>query len=896
MLSSFVSRIRGLFGRGRLRQDVEEELAFHRTMLRERLEREGAEPVAAVAAERQRFGGASRWGERMVEQWQFEGVENFARDVGFAVRMLRKSPGFTAVAVLTLAIGIGANTAIFSVVNGLLFRDLPVPHPERLVMVNQVEDDEKEARANSCMPLFRSLQRHHASFSALYGFFGTEVQARGSDGNEKIPAMLVSGEFFQGMQVVPELGRALLPADDVPGGSPSGSAIVISDSFWTSWFNRDAKVIGRTLSLSGVPFTIVGVLPKTFTGPNPEGRPQIFLPMAMEPSINAPYSMTDGGFHSWWLYVGGRLKPGVTMEQVNAELRTTSRALVMDAQPDAGWLRDAEKNHLHFAVESGARGFTYLRKVFRKPLLAVFAMCGVMLLLACLNLASLLLARATARQHELATRRALGATRGRLLQQLMTESLLLCALGLAAGMVLSPLVSKLLLRMLFGRFQGSKLDVSLDLHLFLFACGVALIATLVTGLVPAFSATRRDPGAQLKDGIHATADRARTRRLLPRVLMAMEVALSLLLVTGAALLATSLLRLKNSGLGFDPNGLANISLEMSKQPLDGLPLTALYRQMSEGIAAIPGVQSVSFQSLVPLSHNTMSYTFPSVTGHDEMLDMNRVGPDYFKTMRTPVLMGREFAWADGSETGMKLILNQSAAAVLFPGRNAVGESVRNFGGKTRSQIVGVVGDLKYHDLREAPKPAGYFALTQSEEKKPSYSVLVRYAGSSAAMAAAARKVITRLAPDIPAPVFSTMGSDVDNSIATERMLAFLSVFFAGCALLVTGIGLYGTLAYATAQRTSEIGIRMALGAQRGQVLRMVFRQNLGVTVVGAVAGLAVAMGGAKVLASFLYGTTVRDPWVMVGSVLVLLAVSGAASLLPAVRAARIDPVVAIRMN
>lgn len=894
MLSSFISRLNALFGRRKLRQNIDDELAFHQAMLRDRLRSEGANPEDLDLAERRQFGKASRWAERLHEQWQFEPAENLFRDIGFALRVLRKAPAFTAVAILTLAIGIGANTAIFSVVNGLLFRDLLVPHPEQLVMLSQSADTYQSAYFGA--PLFRTLERHHPGSSTLFGFFNTRVQVRGNSGNERIDALLVSGDFFSGMQILPQLGRPLTPADDIPGGNPAGSAIVISDSFWTTWFARAPDVIGRSLTVSGVPFTIVGVTPKTFTGPVVTSRPQIYVPMALEPAIDAPYSMTDGGFNSSWLNISGRLQPGVTLDQLNAELRTTSHALLVDAQPAAGWLRNAEKGHFHFAAESGAHGFSYLRKLFRKPLLAILAMCGIMLLLACLNLASLLMARAAHRQHELATRRALGATRGRLLQQLMTESLLLCAAGAAAGLLLAPFLSGLITRMLFGQFSGTVLDVSLDTHLFLFASTITIAAVLLTGLLPAFSATRNNLSAQMKDGIHATADRARTRRLLPRLLLALEVALSLLLVTGAALLATSLLRLKHSGLGFDPGGLANIGLVMEKQPLDGPPLTDLYRRMGETIAVTPGIQSVSFQSLVPLSHSAISYDFHAIDGHTLQLDMNRIAPAYFKTMRTPLLSGREFAWTDAPATGLKIILNQSAAAALFPGRNPIGESLPSFDRKQQYQVLGIVGDLKYHDLREAPKPAGYFAITQDDSKKPSYSVLVRYTGSSADMAASARRVIAQLAPDIPAPVFTTMSADIDNSIATERMLAFLSVFFAACALLVTAIGLYGTLAYNTALRTNEIGIRMALGAQRRQVVLLVLRGNLSVAAVGTVLGLAIALSATRVLASFLYGTPTRDPWTILGCVILLLSVSSAASLLPALRAAHIDPSQAMRSN
>jgi predicted permease len=366
------------------------------------------------------------------------------------------------------------------------------------------------------------------------------------------------------------------------------------------------------------------------------------------------------------------------------------------------------------------------------------------------------------------------------------------------------------------------------------------------------------------------------------------------LVVGAGLLATSLVRLFHSGIGFDPRGLVNIAFRMDKQPLTGDALIRTYQQLGEGLSHQPGVESVSFQFVVPLSHRHWTGLYSAPGGSPRRLNMNSVAPKYFGTMRIPLFQGREFDWNDTKASGPKMILNQSAAKLLFPGREALGQQVMNAWDKTSYQVVAIVGDTKYQDLRESAPPDAYVPIMQDPQEKPSLSAVVRMGGGQAPLAGAARELASRLAPAIPAPVVTTMSDVLNGSITAEGMMAVLSVFFAGCALLVTGIGLYGTLAYSTARRTSEIGIRMALGAQRARVMAIVFRENAVIAAVGSVAGLIAALLASRTLASFLYNTSPSDPWVLAASLAALAAIAGAATLLPALRAARIEPMTAIR--
>jgi predicted permease len=892
----FLLRLKALFQKRRLDRDMADELAFHQAMLQRKLLQQGVPQSELDTQTRRTFGNASRWHERLRELWQFRIVENLGRDLSFSMRVLRRSPGFTAVALLTLALGVGANTTVFSMINGLLLRPLPVPESDRLAVLG-FDMGGPRIRYGFSEPLFRGLENRHEVFSQVFAFDHATMQVRGNSGTENASGQLVSGDFFNALQTPPLLGRTLTPIDDRKGGNPAGFGVVISEAFWQRWFNRAPNVIGQKLQIDNTVFTVVGVMPKRFIGADPLQRPEIFVPLALEPVLDGSINMTDAGVHAWWLTVVGRLQPGVTLQQANAQVGSASSAVVHEATTDSAWIADVEKRHLHFIAENGSAGFTYVRMAFSKPLGAVFAMCGGILLLACMNLASLLMARGAARQNELATRLALGATRRRLVQQLLVESLLIALMGTAAGLAIAPLVSKSLTVMLLGGHREMQVDTSLDIRVFAFAAIAAVVAALLVGLVPALQATSGSLNDQIKSGQHTTQAHER-RRILPRIMMASEVALALMLVVGAGLLASSLVRLYKSGAGFDPDGIQNISFSMDKQPLKGEPLIEFYRQLGDGLRRQPTVASVSFARMVPFTHFVWDEDMSVGAGKIENIYHNSVGPDYFKTMGIPIFAGRDFGWNDTASTSLKIILNQAAVKLLFPdGGNPLGKFVsRHAGNKTMPfEVVGVVGDAKYEDLRSPAPPGAYVPMTQDDGSQgPSYNAVVRMSGPAGPLADAARSLAMSAVPGIPVPLLIPMSVTVDDSLSAERLMAMLSIFFAACALIVTAVGLYGTLAYATARRTSEIGIRMALGARRSQVVQMVFLQNAAVAVTGTVVGLVAALLASRALASFLYGTSTRDPWVFAGSIFALAMIASAASLLPALRSARIDPMAAIR--
>jgi predicted permease len=899
LVRTLMSRAKGLFGRRELDRDLDEELRAHLDLAIEENLKQGMSINQARTAALKSFGGVTQTREAYRVQRGLPLIDELARDLRFSMRQLRRSPGFALTAILTLALGIGANTAVFSLINGLLLRPLPLPHADQLAVIHieRSTDGQYGPSYSFSWPLFRALEKRHDVFDDVAAIATqAKFQVRGASGVEQVPGSMVSGGFFRAMQVRPLLGRLLTPEDDRPGGTGTGFGVAITEDFWQQWFKGAPDVVGRPITIANKPFTVVGVLPRSFIGADPTRRPQIYAPLWAEPLLEAPFDGIADGYRAWWMGVIARRKPGVSLDQANAALRAASNQILDEAIPDRKWIKDARDEHFQFVAEPGSKGYSYLRLMFLRPLSVVFALCGAMLLLACLNLASLLMARSASRERELATRLALGATRRRLIQQLLIESLLIALLGTAAGMMAAPAVSRSLAVLILSKAPGATLDTSPGVRVFAFIALAAIAAAALIGWIPALRATSANLNEQIKSGSQAGSAGER-RRLLPRVLMGLEVALALVLVVGAGLLATSLARLYRTGPGFDPKDVVHLQLDMGKQSLDGAALIRWYQAYGDALGHLPGVTSVSFASDLPLSGSMWITDVSSpLSGGGRQTYMNSIGPDYFLTMHIPLLAGRDFGWRDTLSGGEKIILSQTAAKDQFAGGNPIGQHVVDRSEHKSYEVIGVVGDVDYTSIRKGAPPAGYVSLTQTEAKKPSYGALLRINGPAAPLASASRSLTTRMAPGIPAPVLTTMSDELDDSISSERMMAMLSVFFAGCALLVTAIGLYGTLAYATARRTSEIGIRMALGAQRIEVVALVFAENAWVALCGSFAGLVAALFASRVLASILYGTSARDPWVLVGSVTVLTLISSAASVVPALRAARIDPMRALRTD
>jgi len=888
-------RIVALFRRARGERDMADELAFHLAMKQQKyIKQRGLNSTDAMAVAKRELGGVEKWKEACRDVNRARAIEDLARDLALAARMLRKTPAFTAAALLTLTLAIGSNTAIFSLINAVLLRPLNVPAAHQLTVL-RIQPADSFGYAFS-YPLFKYLEKDTHVFSHTFGFAGRNLQIHTANGVERIPGQLVSGHYFSALQVNPQLGRYITPSDDRPG-VPSGAVAVISDRFWRNWFNASPKVLGQAIALNNVVVTVVGVMPEGFTGADRDQQPDVFVPMETEPLMDAPYSNIAAGMQANWFNVGARLHDGITLERAAAYLRSSSRAIYKAIAPEEEF-RFSGNTHaeLYVTTEPGITGYSYLRLRFTKPFSLIMALVILVLFVACLNLATLLMARASSRERELATRLALGASRGRLMRQLLTESLLLAMLGTALGSATAPFAANLLTLFLASPDPlQPTLNITPDLRVFAFTAIVAALATILTGLAPALRSTGRNLQAPIREGC-GTLRGTERRRLWPNVLSAAEVAFALMLITGASLLGFSLVKLHRIPVGFDPQGLVFLQFDMSKQSRDGKALIQIYRDIETGLAAMPGITSVSFVDMAPLygSWWTGDVATPGNPPHE--LFRNHVGPEYFRAMRTPLLGGREFRWSDTDESGRVAIINEAAARILFPSANPVGQRIAFDGGKTLADVVGVVADAKYAELRDSAPPAVYSSITQDMKNRLSLQAIVRLRNgtSPVSVVASAGRAIRKLDDEIPPPVATTMEQTISQALSTERMMASLGLFFAGVALLITGIGLYGTLTYTTARRTGEIGIRIAIGARRGDVIGLVCRANVGVALAGCVGGLLASLATSRLIASFLYNTSPKDPVILGTSALVLICVAVTASLLPAIRASRIDPITAIR--
>lgn len=887
------SRITALFHTRPLDATLDEELASHIELATEEYVRLGVSEAEARRLALRDFGGVTQTREAVRIRRGLPILEQIRRDVRFGVNQLWRSKGFTLTAVLTLALGIGANTTIFTLIDSLLLRPLPVPESGRLVVLGMRWND---PRLNFSWPesIFRGFEHRRGAFDRVFAFSRSNFQVNFGGAKEIVYGQYVSGAFFDTLRVRPLLGRVLTAQDDRKGGDPAGLAAVISESLWVERFHRDPAILGQRLDVDNTAFTIAGVMPRSFIGADPLQRPQIFLPLADEEIVNGERSLIKGKHFNWWLTVMGRLAPGATVEQADRQVAAATSAVLRETVPDESWIADQEKAHLQFGAQSGSTGYSFAQQFFRKPLLVIAGLCAGILLLACLNIACLLMARGAARQRELATRAALGASRRRLIQQLLVEGLLLAIAGTAAGLAIAPVVGKLLADVLLHAMEGYHLDPSPDPRVFAFAAAMAVLSTLIFALAPAIKATSLRLMGSIKDGQQTTLIGER-RAILPRVLLGAEIGLALLLVVGAGLIGTSLFRLYNSGIGFDPHHVENIAFHMEKAGLKGEALIDYYREMGQRLSQLPGVSSVSYARIIPFSYSEWDTSYKDAAGADHHYSMNAVAPGYFGTMRIPLIAGRDFNWNDTRSSGLKIILNQTAAKQSFPDGVVLGRRLYPWNGKGPSyEVIGVVGDAKYREIHEPAPPTAYLAIQQDDGPETSYAAVVRTKIPPSSLANTVRALTAQMGPSIPPPIVTSMERTMDDSISSERIMAYLAAFFALCALAVTAIGLYGTLVYATARRTTEIGIRMALGAQRVQVARMIFFQNLGVVMGGTVAGLAGALLATRALASLLFQTSTRDPWVIAAALIALAATACAASILPALRAARIEPMAAIR--
>jgi predicted permease len=825
------------------------------------------------------------------QRWEDEMIQ----DLRFGVRMLAKSPGFTLVAVLSLALGIGANTAIFSLIDVVLLKMLPVERPEQLYFINNVgARGGGDAPPYPCFERFRDQNR---SFTGLAAFTKRDLRIRIDDQREEITGQFVSGNYFSLLGVRPLLGRTLSPADDaVPEqGGPGGYVAVISYSYWTRRFGRSPEVIGKVVQISTDPVTIIGVTPPEFYGLVPGAEMDISLPLMF---AGAPLLAAK---NTWWFNAVGRLKPTASIAQAQAELNAIFQPFMAETSVSAEMRRDA---FARIELTPASRGLDTLRRQFSRPLEALMAIVALVLLIACANVANLLLVRATARRKEFGIRLALGASRLRLLRQMLTESLLLVALGGLLGLLVAHWGGAFLTNFFATGSDRLSVNPVLDYRVLLFTAGVALLTGLIFGLAPAWQATRIDPAPALKEG---AGTNARSRARAGRALVVAQVALSLLLLVGAGLFLQTLSNLKNLDAGFRRDGVVtmrvNPSLAIYQAEERLARLADLWQEILLRAARLPGVQQASLSTLSPLGgidavKPVEVAGFTPNAPPDKEVRLNQVSPGFFQTFGIGLLAGRAFTEADNETTPQVALLNETAARFYFGDRNPIGAQLSfNRGRKSPPaiyQIVGVVRDSRYNSLREPDTRTVYLPMRQALDQLGRLTLAVRGSGRLADLTNAVRGELRATGADILLTNIATLDEQADQSLLQERLLATLALFFGLLALLLACIGLFGVMSYNVAQRTHEIGIRLALGAAQPQVLWLVLREALALVVIGIVIGLAVALGVTRTAQTLLYGLNSYDPLTIALATMLLLAVAAVAGYLPARRAARVDPLVALR--
>ena len=802
------------------------------------------------------------------------------KDARVGARMLRRAPLVTAVALLTLTIAIGANSAIFSLVDPLLFRDLPVRDPARLVQFTFQYPRDPPLNMFS-LANYEWYRDHNHVFSDVFGLAPVTTASRGGDA--PLQAEVVTGNFFQALGVRPMLGRVLMPADDRPGASPLA---VVSWQYWKSRFDGDRRVLGSTLDIkdtrAAVPMaaTIVGVAQKDFAGIVAGYRPDVWVSLSTVP---------DPMRSRVALALAARLERDTTIEQARAEMRVLDRARIEDlARRDPQWPR------VLIDVTPARTGLdTPMRQQFGEPLLLLMAMVGGVLLLPCVNIGGLLLARGAARQQEMALRVSLGAGRFRIVRQVLTESLLLGGMGGVLGIVGARFGARMLMRIMISgtRSPGPppRLDIPLDARVVIFAAAVTVLAALLFGLMPAIAAFVSAPAQVLRQ---SGAAQPRSRRVFGNALVVAQVAISVALLSVSQLPVVHLRHLRDRSLGFDRSRVLLVTVDASRAA-SRAELAALYHDIVPRLQAIAGVRAVAASATTPIAPGAAS-RFLRAEGFDEparerrRVALNWVSPNYFATYGTPLLAGRDFREAEEPRC---VIVNQALARRYFGGRDPIGRHVWVENERDPYEIVGVAGDAKYQDIRLAPPPIVYFFGPMS---RGSTTLSLRTDVNPTAVAGAARRILGEvLGPDSVRRV-TTLADQVDAAIVPERLMALVGAFFGAAGALLAAIGLYGVVAYTAARRTKEIGIRLALGATRGDITRMMVRSGLILVVVGFVAGAPVAFWGTRVAAALIEGLpggSVPTVAIAIGAMLVIAA---AAAFMPARRATRLDPVIALR--
>jgi putative ABC transport system permease protein len=880
-LQSISHRLRSLFRKDAVEHELSDEMRFHIERQVEENLTAGMSLQEARRAAMREFGGVEQIKEECRDTRRVNFLETLLQDLRYGARMLRKNPGFTTVAVLTLALGIGANTAIFSVTEVVLLRPLPYPHSEQLVMVwenvrlpNYQNDQNPVSPGN-----FAEWSNQNSIFQGISAYSNRSFSLTGKGDPIRIEGELVTYNFFTVLQVNAALGRGFVPDEDRPGAA---HVVVITDGLWRSRFAADVQILGKTILLDGESYIVVGVMPPGFHFPDPDD--QLFVPIALSPE-----ERNNRGSH--YLDVFARLKPEVTLAQARVEMDMIARHLT-ELYPLSNTGEAVNVVPLHEEIAGP----------LRSKLMVLSGAVGMILLIVCANVANLQLARASSRHREVAIRLAIGASRSRILRQLLTESVLLALLGCLLGLMLARwgvTALKFLNAWDIPRME----EIGLNGSVFLFSLGISILAGFAFGVMPALQAARGSASDSLKEGARESAagGRVRTRSLL----VVLEIALGVIVVIGAGLLLRSFLALERVPLGFQPESILTFRViprgARYSQPLGR---TAFYQQALEKIDTLPGVKSAAAVTFLPLTlfRGSKGFTIegraPSAPGQIPMANYDIVTPDYFGTMQIPLLKGRDFSWGDTPQSQQVVIINQAMARKYWPGEDPLGKRFRQ-GGSTDEFpwmiVVGVVGDIREYNVLTPPRPTVYFPISQLPDPGGLLrDWVVRTDKNPLGLASAIPPAIWSMDKDLPVSRIRTMEQVRTISVAPQWFNLLLFGLFAVLALVLAAIGIYGVMAYSVTQRTREIGVRVALGAQHGDVLRLVLQQGARLAALGVFLGLAGAQVVARLMANLLYGVQPTDPITFAAVALLLAVVALLACYIPARRAMRLDPLIALR--
>jgi putative ABC transport system permease protein len=882
LLNRLASVANRFLHRAKDEQDLEDDLQGFVDLAAAQKVRDGVPPAEARRLAILELGGVEQIKERVRTDRHGAWLEEIAQDVRHAFRTAAKNPGFTAIIVLTLALGIGANTAIFSLVDALMLRWLPVRDPQDLVQVTLQTPGVRNPGESFSYPIVRALAGQQEIFAALAGFSGFSFNVGSPGSIVKVPGALVTGAFYETLGVNPARGRLLTTNDDEPGAPP---VAVISDGYWERQFVRSSEAVGQSILLNSVPVTIIGVSPPGFVGANVGQIADITVSVATLPRVS-PEAAPLLGPGNFWLRVLARPVEGISIPEAEAHLSASwpriSEELIAPQWPLA---RRQSIAGGRFQLSPGGTGWTFLRQIYRKPLAVLMSMVAVVLLIACANIASLLLARASARYREVAVRLAIGASRGRIVRQFLVESTLLSLVGAAFGIGLAWLSGRFLVNLISSGPLQVVFDLTPNRNILAFTTGVAMATAVLFGAAPAILTTAAGPSGVLKEDARMSSSRW---RVLPWLVSA-QVALSLVLLVGAGLLVRTLQNLRSSDPGFNTAGVLLVDLEGRR--------TGLFQDIRDDVQRVPGVVSASLSTHTPLSGSIWSE--PAVPAGQSIPETDNAyfvgaGPGFFATMQIRLLSGREFIDRDSFGAVDVAVVNEEFARRHFPGQNAVGQhlSAKVRSSRKNLEIVGLAKNTNAAGLRAAPPPTVYVSYAQLTGDFPT-TLEVRAAGNLADVASNVRRVLQARLPSSAIEV-RALSAQVDSAIGQERLLATLAGGFGLLALTLACIGLYGLLAYRVAQRTKEIGVRMALGAQRKRVIALVLKGAARLILIGIVVGLPVAWAASHWLESMLFGLKRSDPSAIGGAIGLLVTAALVATYLPALRASRVDPMAALR--